>query len=420
MAHDLKDSPSEGDLLSAEEIVGALDKKRRELDWQIEQFKAIKEQEFRAHEYWLRHSARKGDLKPKTAAQHVGNGSQRSIPPGDLEVLEPSWPKERGPQGNEKKIDPVLTTAFYGEEGLQELSRQKGSPNEDQKPHERDAEFAGLFTPMFLPLLDGSTNDRNRNSQDQPPSALITDENLTSHDTKTSTTLTDTTIRSSSAAELPTTEPYSQARRLSTSAPDEHEHTHRRGSSSGKSDTSIASRRSSFKNPNTPRSPKRVMFDIDHTIVSPSTSPSVERKAPLMKKSKKTGETGEEYEIVKKKDRKHKKGHKKRDKSGDSMAGAIPSRTNGTSNAGSSAIEDDFEKVSFGNDDMFSFDEDLDVGSEPGERGRWSADTALDGGDEEVGEASESSTAMLTGSSPHAGSLPIEIKWPGRRNEGGS
>ena len=417
---------SEDDVLSAEQIVEALDRKRRQLDAQIERFKLLKEQEYRAHEHWLKKTARQRDLRPKktTRNRQSNFGSQQSSPPSGLEGLEPELPQRRELEGdtfNRKPIDSMFTTAFYGQQGLEAMvKQQQGQTSPSEAPHEREAEFAGVFTPSFLPLLDGGTDDKNRYVKEEPPSLYIKDESLTSPDV--SVQRTDSNLLSSSAQETSTRSvEQTEPRRLSISAPGPNgqaESKHSRSTSDDKSDTSLASRRSSFKDPNTPRSPKRVMFDIDNTVVSPSTSPLIERKAPLMKKSKKVDENGEEqFEIVKKKPHKHKKHgyHRKgRRVAGDerNMEALGLAQAEGENEKGE-AFVDDFEKVSVGDEDMFSFDEDLDLSKEPGGKEKWT-DEAGFGGEEDAGRA----VAPLTGSSPHAGSLPIEIQWPGRRSEG--
>ncbi len=67
---------------------------------------------------------------------------------------------------------------------------------------------------------------------------------------------------------------------------------------------------------------------------------------------------------------------------------------------------DDFERIET-EDDLFAFDEDLTSGKSEGEEGDRKA--KITGYDE-----NEDSDEPLPVGSPHAGSLPIEIKWPSR------
>ena len=67
---------------------------------------------------------------------------------------------------------------------------------------------------------------------------------------------------------------------------------------------------------------------------------------------------------------------------------------------------DDFERIET-EDDLFAFDEDLTIGKSGGEEGDREA-TITGSDDNEDGDES------LPAGSPHAGSLPIEIKWPSK------
>lgn len=71
--------------------------------------------------------------------------------------------------------------------------------------------------------------------------------------------------------------------------------------------------------------------------------------------------------------------------------------------------DDDFESVTY-EDDLFTFDEDV--------RLRVPDDTEKGGNDFESEDEDGGKAKAITSSSPHAGSLPIEIKWPVRRDLG--
>ena len=72
---------------------------------------------------------------------------------------------------------------------------------------------------------------------------------------------------------------------------------------------------------------------------------------------------------------------------------------------------DDFEHLE--NDDLFIFDEDIGRRSKK----KHQETDPEDEYDDNMGVDEKDSKDSLTASSPHAGSLPIEIKWPGRRED---
>ena len=495
----------EDDVLSAEQIVELLDRKRRQLDAQIERFKVLKEQEYRAHEHWLKKTARQRDLRSNTAAHDSrSNGNQQnSLAPSRGEGMQSEGQKQHATVGSlfdKRPVGPISPLASDGQQNFEAIAKQQHNQRSPpETPHEREAEFAGVFTPSFLPLLDGSTDDRNGGGvASAQPTLHIKDETLASTDT--SAHHTDMNPTTNSSTHHPTDHPPTQPPHLSiitpppTSPSQQQEpptNNHARStstSSSTKSDASSShsrpsSRRSSFKSPHTnnnnnstPRSPKRVMFDIDNTVVSPSTSPLVERqKAPLTKTRSGTKVNGdnnngeeEQFEIVRKKPppssfsssssskqkkhashhhhhHHHRKGHRV---AGEGRHKPPQPAKEGDADGRAEAftVDDDFEKVSApvglvgggdGEEDLFAFDEDLevDLGREVGvgaQREKWmdgdgfgggggDEDGEVDGGgaEDENGDGRRTATVLLTGSSPHAGSLPIEIRWPGRRGDGG-
>lgn len=69
---------------------------------------------------------------------------------------------------------------------------------------------------------------------------------------------------------------------------------------------------------------------------------------------------------------------------------------------------DDFEHLE--SDDLFTFDEHIGQGARTKPR-----ETDPENEYDEDVEAGDKNEDRLMASSPHAGSLPIEIKWPGRR-----
>ena len=193
-----------------------------------------------------------------------------------------------------------------------------------------------------------------------------------------------------------------------------------------------------MKDPKTPKSPKRVLFSIEDGVVSPSTSPTLSRKAAaggndatesILSFAKRT--TREK----KKKNRRKERGDGDRGRRGrneglgnqeqtiepaaqsQSWTKPIPmgrgrdAHTNEITTDDTAAL-DDFETVDQKDgDDMFAFDEDLtDSGVAKPSETKEELDLDDDVNVKALAEA---------GTSPHAGSLPIEIKWPGRRDSGG-
>ena len=224
--------------------------------------------------------------------------------------------------------------------------------------------------------------------------------------------------------------PLQPARPLSSSVPPEKPLHHR--SDSSRSDNSVASLRSSLRDPKQPRSPKRVLFSIDDTLVSPSTSPVAQRSnsRSITKPADFTGVAGgfEKFEVVRNQngsdlavDNKHKTNGVVPSSAGVQADGWTTSLLTFSRTAESKSSKtppsaggvDDFEHLD--SDDLFTFDEDMGRTSEskpqePGLGDEYEEDVELD-----EGKGKDS----LTGSSPHAGSLPIEIKWPGRREDRG-
>lgn len=302
-------------LLSAEQIVAALDQKRKQLDAQIEQFRCLKEREYRDHESWLRRrrGMKERELKSEiSGAKRLPNGGIEtdgsgvsSIPESKdrlgAEMLKPNGSEDikYGDIFMKRSVNPaVVPAASYRETSSVEDATVKRQQDDQSKspvetPHEREAEFAGVFTPSFLPLLDAST-DRLRNGErrvSEQSSLYLQDENFGPTDTSTTAQRKNTTLPSSHR------QATAEAQRLTIIAhtPASHdgvsESKHARSASSDISplaNSANSSRRSSFKksphpndknnNNNTPRSPKRVMFDIDNTVVSPSTSPLLQRR----------------------------------------------------------------------------------------------------------------------------------------------
>ncbi|ETS80460.1 hypothetical protein PFICI_07989 [Pestalotiopsis fici W106-1] len=138
--------------------------------------------------------------------------------------------------------------------------------NTPRSPHEREREFQGLFTPSYLPLLDGRENDNNRLPPAPAPSLPATllpspnqsNEltNVSAKDEKTAVGLT-VAITRPDPVRNPTEETIS-----SVASDDSSSKQHRRS----------ALRRSSSSSAKAP-SPRRVRFEVEGGEVLPTASP---------------------------------------------------------------------------------------------------------------------------------------------------
>ncbi|KAL8938506.1 MAG: hypothetical protein Q9211_003176 [Gyalolechia sp. 1 TL-2023] len=373
-------APLDRHLSSADEaeLAEALDLRRKQIDREISEFTVEKEKEFRKFEKRLRSEKRDAERQKilqcerevgKVEGKGKGKGKRKGSTSGadgaGARVAENKEHREREDYGR------VTGVRFGGATEIPIGSDGGQRKKENEKPvHERELEIQGLFTPTYLPLLRGAHQDdellqsSHRGQESAPaasdPAALV----------------------SGSAPLIPTSSPHlspNDPRKMSMSA--------RRSSS--RSDTSASSLRSSIRDPKQTRSPKRVLFSIDNVLVSPSTSPTRQGKISAFRKTALTN---------------------------------IPTtngHVNGTSELlysttyiGSSHLLgwNGYEHVRVDEfDDLFPFDEDIEYGDH---------EPQVDGnGEEELGnEELENAREELPTSSPHAGSVPIEIKWPARRD----
>ncbi|KAI4118118.1 MAG: hypothetical protein LQ345_001757 [Seirophora villosa] len=450
-------------LSSGEEaqLAEALELRRKQLDREIAEFAADKEKEFRKFEKRLRSEKRDTERQKilqcereveKANFKRRGSKDQRSAP---AEVR----------NDEVKTADVVFEDSrsngvrFAGateipQESNAGLKRRKagddGAAAEGQPVHEHEVEFQGLFTPIYLPLLGGRRKDAAKEvvgeGADGSPhaSAVGTPQ---PDDARLPTTT------AAKPVEKPTTS--STAAPTSGSAPLIRAHSHHLSSSdlrklsmserrsSSRSDTSVSSLRSSLRDPKQPRSPKRVLFSIDNVVVSPSTSPAMQRKISAAKKS-------DGIDVVSKLDVADSRGRRgdvgildpyawrqynpgtqlnkstftnvpaaHSSRSGDSSSSKTPVHPAahiGLGRTSPSMGGDGFEHIrGEEDDDLFAFDEDIT------DRGRNLGDDAEDGGvlDEELDLENVREEDFLPTSSPHAGSLPIEIRWPSRKDPRG-
>ena len=405
-------------------ISQVLQQKRAQLEQEIADFTTKKEDEFRSFEHQYLQAFRnesaftsrdKGVPRPGTNGQlldQVRRAPKIALPmssnlerPSQEDDHEIAIIEDEQDSSNHTRSMPSLSKFPQHVEALSFSQR-----------HERETEFKGLFTPSYLPLLTTQgissslgNGERRQYSENNKQSASGSQQN---------------TASLSSSAALPGphvgfSPSTSPTRPLSSSVPKQPAH-HRRTSS--RSDISLTSLRSSLRDPKQPRSPKRVLFSLDNIVVSPSTSPVSQRSkigedtvhSTILNVPRPLGSFGP----VAIED----PGGNPLDTLQDSKvqpAGTLTSEgTNFGNTAGASAsinsvgtVEaspiiggDDFETID-ADEELFTFDEDMKSSEAEVEANYNAEDDPGSDDDEQSGEA-------LMASSPHAGSLPIEIKWP--------
>ena len=403
-----------------DDINTALYTKREEIEEEIRNFRAQKETEYKQYEEQLRQ--RRG------ANRGAGEkGADAPAPHTEQSGQERPRPRvQRRISNEERRSNRPPRTA------RQALNQAFSMSSEEAR------DFEGVFTPEYLGLIDVKDKKHGKSSG-------------FTHDRSDQKTQLSSSVTLHPPLIFPWSSSPTQSFKVSSSAPEHHSpvKTHHR-SDSANSTLSVQSLRSSMKDPKTPKSPKRVLFSIEDGVVSPSTSPSLNRKdraasagegnAPesLLSFAKRTSRE------KKKKNRRKERGDGDRGRRRDDPEGleglgltenrgfspleqevsttALPSlqvpdaHTNETTTAGKPSPSDEFEPViSPDGDDMFAFDEDLTARSAP-KSPEIKDELEL----EEEADVTSSKALDELGTSPHAGSLPIEIKWPERRASGGS
>lgn len=458
-------------LSSAEEaqLAEALELRRKQIDREIAEYREEKEKEFRKFEKRLRSEKRDNERqKILQCEREVEKANVKRRGPKDQRHLQ----SELGLNG-QQNLDTVFRgtrsngVRFGGATEIPQVGNpiQKNHTSKDGGPqepfiHDRDVEFQGLFTPTYLPLLSGRHKDiingtisegSVKGDRVKKPTTTLTQDAVesTNHRTKPSRsnvaesrekamqpsapTKPSATAPMSGSAPLTMADPH----HLSSSDPRKTSMSERRSSS--RSDTSVSSLRSSLRDPKQPRSPKRVLFSIDDVVVSPSTSPAIQRMINASKKS-------DSIDVVSKLDASDSdigKGDDKfgpyawrRDTTSQSSKSALTNipNTNGYSvNVGSkppahpaahialastspSMGVDGFEHIRRGedDDDLFAFDEDIRYHNKDPQ-----ANDDVGADEELLDDEIKSKAQGLPTNSPHAGSLPIEIRWPGRKDPRG-
>ena len=409
------------------QITEALDTKRRQLDQEVADFKAEKEHEYRFFERQLRGKSKengvqhapqsqrkRGRSKPKTAAAEADLAQKEMAIYGQRESDDEN-PGQKGPAPEKKNL---VSTA-------RSRTSPRGSPGPADRPiealHERESESRELFTPKYL-LMGGTPTDEGSRSKKLLHPRFFSPGDLPAAIQNNGTMLSS----SAETVHLPMTSPtLPPTRPLSSSVPPEKPSHHRRDSS--RSDTSIASLRSSLRDPKQPRSPKRVLFSIDDTLVSPSSSPIAHRSKPTtpLKPVNSLDTTGgvEKFQVVRNQDGNGPAVNRTQSNGVGFSSSSVPTngwtaslstfgravQSNISKPSASAGRADDFENLE--SDDLFTFDEDMGWA---GKNNPQETDPE-DEYDEDVEVDEKKSEDLVTASSPHAGSLPIEIKWPGRR-----
>ncbi|KAL9584333.1 MAG: hypothetical protein Q9212_002193 [Teloschistes hypoglaucus] len=444
-------SSLERHLSSAEEaqLAEALELRRKQIDREIAEFTADKENEFRKFEKRLRSEKRDPERqKILQCEKEVGKANQKRRRSSD------HLPVHSHPQTNGRVSDGQISngshvdgTSFveadeipvehemHGSSPHRKRPERADNPQEQQSFHERELEFQGLFTPDYLPLLNGQSTDSPQDmnySRTSEPGKKVSRSKLKKSSSDPATASTQQAPVSGSEPTGPAT-----PRSLSSGDPRKLSMAERRSSS--RSDTSVSSLRSSLRDPNQLRSPKRVLFSIDNVLVSPSTSPTLQRKVSAVKVTNTSDRSlnlaPQQQAVV----------VPKRDVNGSyknlEQRPEIPSQpkkptltniptTNGRPNGpnGGPTLRhpaaqiwstspsiggDDFEHIrGEEEDDLFAFDEEVRY-----RRNQTSDDEDVD--DEIKEEELVNGNNELPTSSPHAGSLPIEINWPGRKDPKG-
>ncbi len=410
---------------------GILERKKKEIEQEIADFRSTKEDEYRAFERQLVRnvcdSAKEveGREDGKRPEKQDSLSTQKKPPHRELSGSKKlGFESFNGTVRAQELGDPVIETSETAADSSHyERSRgwQEGHPGSLDKTqiHERELEFQGLFTPSFLPLLD--CKDRHRSvaahgesqiDKDSPSISLDNGKQVHGSDARK------TKLGLSSSASFPNTHHSSSlspppVRPMSASVP--RQPPHQRGSSS-RSDTSIASLRSSLRDPRQPRSPKRVLFSIGDKLVLPSTSPLMQRaiaESSIINASSSISRDEPEptriqsnvWDMFPWTKQSADVAPIGKAPAGFRNAQPQPSPT-GVSIKSPFPGGDDFERIET-EDDLFAFDEDLTIKELGGEEGDREATIT---GSDENGDGGQS----LPAGSPHAGSLPIEIKWPSK------
>lgn len=212
--------------------------KREALEQEIAEYRAAKEEEYRQYELELQ--------------QQKENLSEEAIPVKGF----------------------VNRTELLGNKRGSENGVGRSGDAESRCPHEREIEFHGIFTPNYLPLLEISRIIEGVEDTALPASRLHESSiSLNQKRPLPPATLSVSDITPAATDNAPGSIREPQSRSDSLSPP----RALPGSRSSPRADTPPTHRRSSLRQPKSPRSSKHVLFAIDNTVLSPSTSPAVQR-----------------------------------------------------------------------------------------------------------------------------------------------
>ena len=394
------------------DVFEALDRKRKELDKQIADFKARKEEEYSTFERELRNGSQENAQDTRidtTRLQGADGGYGLRKRPSNISV------QRANALANSEGTDPIHDVGTLGGARLigssPPDSRTTRSPGSITPSHERDLAFRGVFTPNYLPLLESKheqseitfVKDRPGASPARTPSPVSRVSTTTS--LSSSINLPSSTLQTSDYPPL--------SRPISSSLPRQKPAHGRRSSS--KSDISIEGLRSSLRNAKTPRSPKRVLFSIDNTVVSPSTSPVAQRSSRITRKREQSrnispDDRGQMWSPEQHSSELLELSPTAIDGRDSSWISSILATSRGAaslSNGNFPLNGTDYLENIHEHDALFSFDEEIDLKEGEDDDDEFHDDLESDDHD---GRAE-----TMPMSSPHAGSLPIEIRWPPRQ-----
>lgn len=415
------------------QVTEALDRKRRQLDREIAEFKAEKEHEYKVFERQLRGKSKENSVRDTTKNQRKrGRSKQKNFAAeaGPSHKEEANYTQRESDDRKQHQTGPGLD-AEHLIATIRPFSSPGGSPGPLDRPtealHEREKEFQGLFARSYLPLVGETVPaaEGSGSTERLRPSFFNSgDLSAARHNSSAMLSLSAETVQPPMTSPLlPPTRP------LSSSVPPEKPLHHRRDSS--RSDTSIASLRSSLRDPKQPRSPKRVLFSIDDTLVSPSTSPIAQRsKSTTSAKLADSVEVVggfEKFEVVRNQNGNGPTANRSQSNNVGFLSSSAPENgwtasfstfgravePNLSKPSPSASGADDFEHLE--SDELFSFDEDMGWAGKK----KFQETNAEHDYDEDVEIDEKKSKDPLAASSPHAGSLPILIKWPGKREARG-
>ena len=409
------------------QITEALDRKRRQLDLEIAEFKAEKEREYRVFERHLRGKSKQNGVQDAPPSQRKRDQfKQKDVAEASPVQKEEANHMQRQINSREPKQKGSESDVADLNANIPSISSLGESPVFLDRPRDtlrgREKEFQGLFTPSHLPLAGNTPANKSDISRAllQLPSFSLEDLVALSRNSKAMLSTSAETVHPPM-----TSPPLPPSRPLSSSVPPENPSHHR--SDSTRSDTSIASLRSSLRDPTQPRSPKRVLFSIDDTLVSPSTSPIAQRSnfAQPVKQVEPIDAIGghEKFEVVR---NQNDNGPAfTRPLSNDAEISSLRAPVNGWATSlptfgcskessiskGLAPAGEAGDLEHLESDDLFSFDEEMGWA---GSKNPQETDLE-DEHDEDVAVDEKKSKDSPKANSPHAGSLPIEIRWPGRR-----